>query len=74
MDDEPNIGEATRHVLESHGYRALVAGGGEEAIALFRLHAGGRISPVLTDVMMPGMNGLTMLRECRRLGRPSGRW
>jgi PAS domain S-box-containing protein len=62
VDDEPNVGEATRRVLESHGYRVLVAAEGEEALALFRLRTS-EISLVLTDVMMPGMNGITMLRE-----------
>jgi hypothetical protein len=64
VDDEPNIAEATRYVLERYGYRALVATGGEEALGLFRLLTG-EISLVLTDVMMPGMNGITMLRGMR---------
>lgn len=62
VDDEPSISSATRQALEGHGYRALVAGNGVEALALYRRHAA-EISMVLTDVMMPGMNGVAMLRE-----------
>jgi PAS domain S-box-containing protein len=62
VDDEPSIREATRQALENHGYRVLIASNGEEALALFRLRAG-EISLVLTDVMMPGMSGVAMLRE-----------
>jgi PAS domain S-box-containing protein len=64
VDDEPSISESTRIVLERCGYRALAATSGAEALELFRLRSG-EISLVLTDVMMPGMDGITMLREMR---------
>ena len=62
VDDEPSIRGATRMALETHGYRALVASGGADGLVLFRQHAS-EISLVLTDVMMPGMSGVAMLRE-----------
>jgi PAS domain S-box-containing protein len=62
VDDEPSIRGATRLALETHGYRALVASGGADGLVLFRQHAS-EISLVLTDVMMPGMSGVAMLRE-----------
>ncbi len=64
VDDEPAIAETTRLILERHGYRTQVATRGEEALAIFRERAR-EISLVLTDIMMPGMNGVAMLREMR---------
>ena len=55
VDDDPAVLRLERETLEINGYRVLVAGGAEEAIAL----AAGeeRIDLLLTDVMMPGMTG-----------------
>jgi CheY-like chemotaxis protein len=64
VDDERSIGESTRVVLERSGYRALAATSGNEALELFRLHDG-KISLVITDVMMPVMDGIAMLRKMR---------
>ena len=64
VDDEPSISESTRVVLERSGYRALAATSGNEALELFRLHVGD-ISLVITDVMMPVMDGISMLRRMR---------
>ena len=66
VDDESSIGESTRLVLERCGYRAFAAAGGSEALEFFRLHSG-EISLVLTDVMMPGMDGIMMLRKMREI-------
>ena len=64
VDDEPSIGESTRVVLERSGYRAIAATSGNEALEIFRLHDG-EISLVITDVMMPVMDGIAMLRKMR---------
>jgi CheY-like chemotaxis protein len=66
VDDESSIGESTRLVLERCGYRAFAAASGSEALEFFRLHSG-EISLVLTDVMMPGMDGIMMLRKMREI-------
>ncbi|MBI5768978.1 MAG: PAS domain S-box protein [Verrucomicrobia bacterium] len=66
VDDEPNIREATRVVLERQGYRVVIASRGDEALALFRLR-GDEIKVALTDVMMPVMNGVTLIQEIRKL-------
>jgi two-component system cell cycle sensor histidine kinase/response regulator CckA len=64
VDDESSICAATRLVLENHGYRTLTARGGDEALGIFRLQAA-EISLVLTDIMMPGMDGIGLIRELR---------
>ena len=66
VDDEALIREATQAVLEKHGYRVVTAGTGEEAIQMFIRHRVA-IRLVLTDVMMPGMGGLALIRSLRVL-------
>jgi CheY-like chemotaxis protein len=61
VDDTPaNLGVVVEH-LEEHGFRVVVAQGGEEAL----LRAA-RVRPdlILLDVMMPGIDGF---ETCRRL-------
>ena len=52
VDDEEIILRTTRAVLESSGFRVLVASGGEEAIKIFRGQAID-VSLILLDMMMP---------------------
>ena len=61
VDDEPSIRRITRHMLESFGYRVRVAADGMEAVEIFRRHSG-EISVVVTDMMMPGMDGSATIR------------
>ena len=65
VDDEPAVCRATRIVLERHGYRVLTAANGEDALEVFRSQ-GLDISLVLTDVMMPAMDGIALIGELRR--------
>ena len=51
-----------RKVLERAGYRVLVAAGGAEALDLAERYAG-PIHLLLTDVVMPGMNGRELIRR-----------
>jgi CheY-like chemotaxis protein len=60
VDDEAFIREVTRRTLETHGYRVLTAKEGREALAIFAQYPG-EIRAVLTDLMMPGMNGAAMI-------------
>ena len=66
VDDEPSIREITRGMLESNGYCALTASEGAEAVALFRLRRG-EIAAVITDLMMPVMDGATTIRALRAI-------
>ena len=64
VDDEPAILRATCGVLAKYDYRTLTAGNGEEAIKLFIQH-GDAVRLVLTDMMMPGIGGLELMRSLR---------
>jgi two-component system, cell cycle sensor histidine kinase and response regulator CckA len=56
VEDETDVREVTRAVLEHAGYRVLESNGPEEALRLGSQHRG-RIGLLLSDVVMPGMNG-----------------
>jgi PAS domain S-box-containing protein len=64
VDDEESIRTAARLCLESAGYRVLTAADGPAAIAIFTEHKSD-VRVVLTDVMMPEMDGLRLARELR---------
>jgi CheY-like chemotaxis protein len=51
--------------LETDGYTVLTAGTGEEALQTAAAHKGA-IDLLLTDVVMPGMNGRELYDEIRR--------
>ena len=56
VEDETGVRNYVREVLESHGYCALDAARGEDAIQLAERYRG-RIDLLLTDVVLPGMKG-----------------
>ncbi len=56
VDDEPEIRNLTREVLESGGYSVIHAGSGEEALDIFRKQSAA-IDLVVLDLSMPGMGG-----------------
>jgi signal transduction histidine kinase/CheY-like chemotaxis protein len=58
-EDEPAILDLTRALLERQGYSVIAAASGEEAVDLASTHAG-PISLLVTDVKMPGMDGLAL--------------
>src|SRR5262245_15368827 len=66
VDDEEPIRRVTRGMLEAFGYRVLTASDGGEACALYRLKRD-EVSAVLTDMMMPVMDGAAVIAELRRL-------
>jgi CheY-like chemotaxis protein len=55
-EDEQIVRELIREILESCGYRVLVAENGREALLKSEGHPG-RIPLLITDVVMPGMSG-----------------
>ncbi len=71
VDDEDAIRLVTRHVLEANGYRVLVAANGAEAVALFAQNID-RVDLVLTDMMMPVMDGPATILALRQI-RPNVR-
>lgn len=66
VDDEGSIREMARKMLEDHGYRAITAQDGGEALALFARY-GHEVKVVLTDMMMPFMDGPAMIRAIEQL-------
>ncbi|MEP6922489.1 MAG: PAS domain S-box protein [bacterium] len=66
VDDEESIREITRATLETFGYRVLTAGDGTEALAVY---AGKKdeIAVVLTDMMMPFMDGPATIRTLQKM-------
>lgn len=71
VDDEDAIRLAARHVLKANGYRVLVAVNGAEAVALFAQNID-RVDLVLTDMMMPVMDGPATILALRQI-RPDVR-
>jgi two-component system cell cycle sensor histidine kinase/response regulator CckA len=66
VDDEAAIREITRSTLEAAGYQVLTASDGTEAVALYAQRAGD-IKVVITDIVMPYMDGLATIRALRKL-------
>lgn len=56
VDDDPSVLQVASKVLKRGGYEVLSAGGGAEALVMAEANEG-RISLLLTDVVMPGMGG-----------------
>lgn len=55
-EDEPQVRRAATEILKKRGYKVLVAENGAEAILASQEYEG-HIDLLLTDIMMPGMNG-----------------
>ncbi len=62
VDDEVDISFMVETLLAEEGYRAITASKGEEALAYIREHD---VDLVLLDIMMPGMDGLTVARTIK---------
>jgi CheY-like chemotaxis protein len=56
VEDEEEVRELVRDLLEANGYTVLTAGNGKEALTVCGTHKG-TISLVVTDVVMPEMGG-----------------
>lgn len=66
VDDEVAILDMTRQTLEAFGYRVLCAEDGAQAIAIFAQNRDS-VRLVLTDMMMPIMDGPALIKALRRL-------
>jgi len=71
VDDEAALLEVTRRILTRNGYTVVTASSGAQAIEIAASHVG-PIDLVLTDVIMPTMQGPTVANEVRKL-RPGVR-
>ncbi len=61
VDDEAPVREITRQTLEAFGYQVIVAEDGVDAVAIYAREKS-RIAVVLTDMMMPLMDGPTTIK------------
>ena len=68
VEDDPAVRKATAKMLERLGHTITSCGSPEEAIALFS-QAGTEIDLVLTDVLMPNMNGVEMIDRIRKFNQ-----
>ena len=66
VDDEVSICQIAQQTLEAFGYRAVLASNGEEAVAMYSLHQS-EVSLVLTDMMMPEMNGSATIERLMKI-------
>lgn len=66
VDDEAAVLSMTKETLESYGYRVLTANDGTEAIAAYTAHRH-EIKGVLTDMLMPYMDGPSTIRVLKKL-------
>ena len=67
VEDEPMVRTVAERALTRHGYTVITAGNGAEALEI--LARGEEIALLISDVVMPEMDGPTMVREAR-LSRP----
>ncbi len=65
VDDEPRMRKIIKDFLTAKGYNTLEAEDGEKAIEVFEENKS-KISLVLLDVMMPKLDGWSVLRQIRQ--------
>jgi DNA-binding response OmpR family regulator len=62
VEDDENIRQLIRFNLERSGYKVTAAGTGEKALLLL---GAGYFDLILLDLMLPGIDGLSLLRQIR---------
>jgi CheY-like chemotaxis protein len=67
VDDDADLLQAVRRMLDRQGHVVREAGNGVEAL---RLLGADRFDLVITDVVMPDMEGLELVRRIRRMTEP----
>ncbi len=68
VDDESRMRKLIRDFLMQKGYSILEAADGEEALKMFEEHQN-KISIILLDVMMPKLDGWSVLRQIRQTSK-----
>mgnify|MGYP001121474039 CR=1 FL=1 len=64
VDDEPALLDLTTEILESHGYLVYRAESAKEALELLKKQS---VDLLISDVVMPGMNGYQLAAEVSKL-------
>ena len=66
VDDEAASRQVARQTLEQNAYHVVEARNGEEALAIYERDPA-RFQLVITDLMMPGLDGVALLRRLRQI-------
>ncbi len=66
MDDDLSLQRLTAKILKQTGYDVLTAGNAEEAFVVFE-EKRGNIDLLLTDIVMPGMNGYELAMRLKNI-------
>jgi two-component system, cell cycle sensor histidine kinase and response regulator CckA len=66
VDDEPVLLQLVSMILKQNGHAVLSASSGVEALMVYSSYQS-RVDLVLSDVMMPGMNGIELAERFRAL-------
>jgi len=69
VDDDKLARHTLRHMLEHAGFTVILATGGRQALRTFQERP---IAAVVTDIMMPSMDGLRLIRELLMLQPSAG--
>lgn len=64
VDDEPNVLKALRRVFRQENYEIVIANNGQEAVKLLEEKP---FQTVISDYLMPGMNGADLLRHAKKI-------
>jgi two-component system cell cycle response regulator CpdR len=64
VEDDEDIRDATAAILDAEGFRVLVAGSSDEAIQLLGQE---QVDVLFTDIVMPGIDGVELARQAKRL-------
>jgi len=65
VDDDPEVRETLVNILEARGYTVIDAASGREALDI--LEHDETVQVLFTDVMMPGISGITLARKAMEL-------
>lgn len=63
VDDEPALASLAKEILSSFGYKIFIAGNGVEALEI--LEENNNVDLILTDIVMPEMDGLTLAEQVK---------
>ena len=69
VDDDKLVRHTLRQMLEHAGFTVILAAGGRQALRTFQERP---IAAVVTDIMMPAMDGLRLIRELLTLQPSAG--
>lgn len=64
VDDTPDLLLGMKDLLQMEGYQVITASNGEEAVYCLT-HTTERVDLIITDLLMPVMDGITLLRTLR---------